>query len=693
MKIRTIMILAAFIVAAAALAGDGAKKPKKPRVPFPKPSRGELAARQSDDSALLKFTDGTAIRLRGNNFVVLDSDLELDRAGRQGVTRSKLDVQLATLNDLLHHSGVSIAPLLTTPEDVLREQRRTGEEKGEQELADLNLFFDLRFPGKAAPYIVNVLDMLNQLEVVEFAAPKIKLAPPPADIPPTTPSFTANQTYFAPAPNGIDVQYARPLSGGRGESLRVVDVETAWVVDHEDAPTYVSTSGVNYFPFRYHGAAVSGEIAGVENAYGMTGIAPAVEFSIASPNTAGDIYNLPDGVQRAYNQSRIGDIILIEQQVYYNYPSDQSFCPPEWDPAVFSIVQTAVANGRIVVETAGNGTQNLDDSARFGTRFNRNVQDTGSIYVGAGRSSVPHSPLGFSNFGSRLDAQGWGENIYTLGYGDLFFPSSDDRQSYTAFFGGTSGAAPMVTGAAAIIQGVRRGRALPDLTSQQMRAAVVVGATPQGGGVAIGPLPNLHTAVAAIPLASPTITAIGSANGSVTVSWNAVPGVNGYDVFRKDSQSSTWIQVDATSATQSTNAGLTAGRTYLYLVRAHDAAGDSSPDSNYELATTIDYTDPQLSTATLVRAKHIVDVRTAANAICTFAGTTICPSLPFTGAALDETQVKTQLIRATDFTAVQNQIVSLRSGIGASAATFRETPALQMPVRFIHMEDLRTGAN
>jgi hypothetical protein len=63
------------------------------------------------------------------------------------------------------------------------------------------------------------------------------------------------------------------------------------------------------------------------------------------------------------------------------------------------------------------------------------------------------------------------------------------------------------------------------------------------------------------------------------------------------------------------------------------------------------------------------------------------------GAKLDENQVRTEFIKAGDFAEIQNQIVLLRSSIGASPAIFRETPAAGMAVRIIHMEDLRSGAN
>ena len=52
-----------------------------------------------------------------------------------------------------------------------------------------------------------------------------------------------------------------------------------------------------------------------------------------------------------------------------------------------------------------------------------------------------------SSFGSRIDVQGWYQDITTISaeqYGDLFFPNADSQQAYTQYFGGTSGASPQI---------------------------------------------------------------------------------------------------------------------------------------------------------------------------------------------------------------------------------------------------------
>jgi hypothetical protein len=112
----------------------------EPRAAFSKPSHYEIASTQDDHSAVIKFTDGTAVRLSGDSFGVEESQLELDRAIRYGVTRVKLDYQLILLNSVLKKSGVSLAPLLSASIDALREERRIGETRTRRELPDLTLF-------------------------------------------------------------------------------------------------------------------------------------------------------------------------------------------------------------------------------------------------------------------------------------------------------------------------------------------------------------------------------------------------------------------------------------------------------------------------------------------------------------------------------------------------------------------------
>jgi len=147
----------------------------------------------------------------------------------------------------------------------------------------------------------------------------------------------------------------------------------------------------------------------------------------------------------------------------------------EWWPDDFLAIRRAVLQGIIVVEAAGNGAEDLDselydhsDSAFVGWQNPfRGARDSGAILVGAGAPPSGHfgpdrSRLGFSNYGSRVDCQGWGQDVASTGYGDLFGGTDQANASvaYTSQFSGTSSASPIVTGTLACLQGIARARGM-----------------------------------------------------------------------------------------------------------------------------------------------------------------------------------------------------------------------------------------
>ncbi len=124
------------------------------------------------------------------------------------------------------------------------------------------------------------------------------------------------------------------------------------------------------------------------------------------------------------------------------------------------------------IETAGPGFP-----AGWRNSFRRSNRDSGAIVVGAGapppgthgRDHGPdRSRLDFSNWGALIDAQGWGREVTTCGYGDLQGGTNEDLW-YTDTFSGTSSASPIVTGAIACLQGMAKARGRPVLTPAQVR--------------------------------------------------------------------------------------------------------------------------------------------------------------------------------------------------------------------------------
>jgi subtilisin family serine protease len=180
-----------------------------------------------------------------------------------------------------------------------------------------------------------------------------------------------------------------------------------------------------------------------------------------------------------------------------------SFGPIEVLSSVFDAIQTAVAQGFVVVEAAGNGGVNLDDAACSGV-FDRSVRDSGAIIVGAGHqpsSGVDRQREEFSSFGSRVDLQGWGSYVVTTGYGDLYLASdrpADPGFWYTGVFSGTSSAAAIVAGAVANLQGIALAQSGVPVAPLEIRTLLVQTGSPQLGNTdePIGPRPNLRQAIA-----------------------------------------------------------------------------------------------------------------------------------------------------------------------------------------------------
>lgn len=496
---------------------EAAARPLEPRAMAAKHTGRELPADTYVERLVVKFHEGSRVRLRGKALVALASErgpAERALLSARGLRAERVVADAAAVQSLLERAPRIGAPsrLFEEDESTLEARKASGEEQSGQQLADLNLYYEVPLlPGTTAGQMADLVASLNALEGVEVAYAE----PPPepamvnfamdaalrtllaaSDIPPTTPLYESNQGYLNAAPGGIDAKYAWTLAGGKGLNVKVVDIEGGWRTTHEDMPTLFTQIGSQYndLSWRNHGTAVLGEIIGVANAYGVTGIAnqaSAGVSSIGSQSTAGAITS-------AANAVGLGGVILIE--LHSKGPSDGSACTcntsqcdyiaMEYWQANYDAIATATANGVIVVEAAGNGSANLDSSA-YGNAFNRSARDSGAIIVG-GSTSTTRAPMCWTNYGSRVDVHGWGEKVYSMGYGALFGSSYGEDQYYTSTFSGTSSASPIITGAAASAQGVAlaNGRRL---TSKQMRGVLSANGTPQAADSRqIGVLPDLR---------------------------------------------------------------------------------------------------------------------------------------------------------------------------------------------------------
>jgi serine protease len=344
----------------------------------------------------------------------------------------------------------------------LERQRTLAQARLGRALPDMRNEYILLLPADLT--VEQAIDQLRITAGVQRVAPMP--LPAPAPLPP---NFAANQGYFLATPQGQSCNVTRNWPGGRGENVAVCDVEYSFNANHEDLPavTLVGSGGVDPFNDSNHGTAVMGIVFGRDNGWGITGGVTEADAKFTFASYVGIGYSPSTGVTNAASALQPGDVMLIEQQSWGpNSPPlfQGGFVPSEWDVFTYDAVVQAVGSGVIVVATVGNGNENLDapimSTGNGGHWPFLAVNDSGAIMVGAGaaatgfgNSDVPRSRQWYSNYGSRLDVQGWGERIYTLGYGDAFNSEGVNRR-YTTNFGGTSGAGPIVTSAAAALSSI-----------------------------------------------------------------------------------------------------------------------------------------------------------------------------------------------------------------------------------------------
>jgi hypothetical protein len=411
-----------------------------------------------------------------------------------GAVSGAASAKVSGLNALLKSAKLSLEPLFGASEEGVRSSMAASMLRAAPDSADPATFYTVRGEVKNAKKLV--ADLLNEPSidgayVKPGGEPPVYRgaaddAPPeaaPADAAPaTTPDFQSRQGYLDPAPGGIDARFAWTKPGGRGDNVRVIDLEWGWNFSHEDLLQNSGglLDGSNHAD-THHGTAVLGEIGGDHNAIGVRGIAPNARLS-----TISFVGNSSAGaIRKAADRLSAGDIILLEIHragPRHNFQGRQDqlgYIAIEWWPDDFAAILYATTKGILVVEAAGNGAENLDDAiysvrpagfpSSWRNPFNRSNPQCRAILVGAGapppgthgrNHGADRSRLDFSNHGSAVDVQGWGREVTTTGYGTYY--NGGANAQYTDTFSGTSSASPIVVGALACGQGWLRaaGKAL-----------------------------------------------------------------------------------------------------------------------------------------------------------------------------------------------------------------------------------------
>lgn len=337
--------------------------------------------------------------------------------------------------------------------------------------------------------------VLSALPLVEYASFVPILRPQQSDpLPPPTPLLSQSQFYrlsstateverpdgrFDPCAGhgpaigrleiagGLGFEYINNLQGGRGEGVRVVDIEAAWEPEHEDLPTisrslhpevWIGTPAPPPLPFPQsdvlvqHGTAVAGILWAEDNGYGTTGVVPLSMPLLATvfPEENRLEQNAIDAaIDRAVLATLPGDVILIEDGVLAFVRECQTclglpcWCevragaqlPAEAIGFFAEAIRQAVGQGRVVVEVAANGMQlrggdGLDlDQVWWNPAVLRKIDvdrahDTGAIMVGG--SEPDDGWYNESNFGTRVDVHAYSHQIATTGYCDYFWAFANE---------------------------------------------------------------------------------------------------------------------------------------------------------------------------------------------------------------------------------------------------------------------------
>lgn len=443
---------------ALALCWLGSATPVNAQVVRADPEMPFAASSQHGDRLCVKLAEGTGAELVGGR-LVSRAGMDLGPVARW-FDRARAEPLVGTLTwdelDAMHERACAVLP--------------TGRQPGH-----MGLWFRLRTSGVEQSLQLRAALAAEPLVVDVYFEPKYfgaaaAMPVPGGDLPPTTPSFTSMQGTHSATPTGHSLRGAAGVYGARGQGQRVYMIEHSWLFGHEDCSKVVVGNLLGGVPAydaneSLHGLSGASLLCADRNAYGITGVADELDLRMIAEDLNG---GLEASMLTASADARPGDAVLVVQMVFVPGLGPGTFLPFEFYQSSFDATQTVTAAGRHVVVPAGNGSRSLDDPQLL-QRFDRSFRDSGAILCGASLSG-PLQRAQFSNWGSRIDAHSWGENIVSCGYGTLFFPNNDMLQSYTAAAAGTSSATPHIAGIVALLQGAARHQLGAVLSNSQILA-------------------------------------------------------------------------------------------------------------------------------------------------------------------------------------------------------------------------------
>lgn len=338
-----------------------------------------------------------------------------------------------------------------------------------------------------------------------------------------------------------------------GQDVMITDGEHEWNFEHYDLQLdfdednhvpvgcYPTPLPNEVFPLERsecrssmaHGTAIVGILAARDDDHGVTGFAPMADVETGGASFDG--YDDPEELEEYLELLPPGSIHLIEIQIMgsessgsvgFSPESQLGYLPLEADQEEFAGIFNATNAGIMVIEGGGNGTVNLNDPDAYiydpddpegSLQWPIGDRDSGAIIVGGSQGSN-HRKISYSNYGPQVDAYAWAQGVVTTSYPPPDGVGADENpyvwrdvpgyttpsrvnynDYYTNQFGGTSSAAAMVAGAAALVQSYAKSEmgVTKYLTPHKIRDILTYTGAPQVGGTDIGKQPRINLAMAA----------------------------------------------------------------------------------------------------------------------------------------------------------------------------------------------------
>ncbi len=259
--------------------------------------------------------------------------------------------------------------------------------------------------------------------------------------------------------------------GVLGEGVNIAVVDRGMDVGHEDLKDNVdielnhdyNDEGNIYNRYQHHGTHVAGIIAARDNSVGVRGVAPRATIYG---------YNLLDGdaslAEALDAMTRNSELTAVSNNSWGNpdlpWPKRASSF---WEQAVYAGINTGYeGRGTFYVFSAGNGhlagdDSNLDEYVNYyGVTAACSVQGRGA--------RAPYSEMGANLWVCAPSNERPG--VFGLG-GRFGIVSTENSDNYVRDFGGTSAAAPIVSGVAALMRSAN-----PDLTWRDLKLILAASA-------------------------------------------------------------------------------------------------------------------------------------------------------------------------------------------------------------------------